>query len=166
MSSESGLYQIVVTNISGEPVSLSAYAGRVLLIVNVASECGFAKQYQQLQILYDKYHKQGFDVLAFPCNQFGGQEPKTSDEVRKDVEEEFEVNFPIFDKILVNGPNAHPLYKFLKSRVRHQSFWANFFSDSIKWNFTKFVCVNGVPLKRFEPLESFRSIKELIEKYN
>jgi glutathione peroxidase len=104
-------------------------------------------------------------VWAFPCNQFGGQEPKSSNEIREHVAQEFSVDFPIFDKIKVNGPDAHPLYKYLKSAVKHESFWANFFSNSIKWNFTKFLCVNGVPLKRFEPLESFRSIEKLIEKY-
>ena len=105
-------------------------------------------------------------VWAFPCNQFGGQEPKNSQEIRDYVEQEFSVNFPIFDKILVNGPNAHPLYRFLKSTVKYDSLWANFFSNSIKWNFTKFLCVNGIPLKRFEPLDSFSQIEDLIRRLN
>ena len=157
-------YLVDYTKEATSPVSLDGFEKKVVIIVNVASQWLLAKEnYIKLKKITETY--ENATVWAFPCNQFGGQEPNTSDEVRKYVEEEFEVNFPIFDKILVNGPNAHPLYKFLKSRVKRQSFWANFFSDSIKWNFTKFVCVNGVPLKRFEPLESFSSIEELIEKY-
>ena len=160
MSSESGLYQIVVTNISGEPVSLSAYAGRVLLIVNVASECGFAKQYQQLQILYDKYHKQGFDVLAFPCNQFNQQEPSSNAQIKTICDRRFKVTYPVFQKIAVNGANAHPLYQYLTSKKKG---W--FFTRCIKWNFTKFlISKNGDVLTRYAPYTSPFEIECQLEK--
>jgi glutathione peroxidase len=126
--------------------SLAAYKGKVLLIVNTASECGFTPQYKGLQELYAKYHDRGLEVLGFPCDQFGHQEPGNDDEIKSFCEVNYGVNFPLFSKIEVNGDNAHPLYKFLKNEK------GGMLGDSIKWNFTKFLIdKQGNVLERFAP---------------
>ncbi|TVU47137.1 hypothetical protein EJB05_06722, partial [Eragrostis curvula] len=132
---------------SGKDVSLSAYKGKVLLIVNVASQCGLTNSnYTELGQLYDMYKDQGFEILAFPCNQFGGQEPGTNEEIVEFVCTRFKANYPIFDKVDVNGEDAAPIYKFLKSSKTGP------FGDNIKWNFAKFlVDKQGRVAERYGP---------------
>lgn len=141
------IYDISATGINGSPVALSAYKGRVLLIVNTASQCGFTPQYKGLQALHDQYADQGLVVLGFPCNQFGQQEPGGSDQIQSFCEANFGVSFPLFQKIDVNGSNAHPLYQYLT-----KSAPGIFGTEGIKWNFTKFlVDRNGKVVKRYPP---------------
>ena len=141
----------------GNVVSMSKYKdAKVLLIVNVATNCGFTyTNYQQLIDLYEKYHKRGLEILAFPCNQFGEQEPGSNEEIQNFVKN-FGVSFPVFSKILVNGPNSHPLYKFLKN-----------YTDSMElgWNFVKFLVVDGFPAKRYHSRIQPKKIEEDILKY-
>ena len=126
------IYDIPLRNIDGQPTSLEAYRGKVLLIVNVASKCGFTPQYAGLEALYQKYKNQGFTVLGFPCNQFGRQEPGTNEEIKQFCSTTYQVSFPIFDKIEVNGKNRHALYEALAGKNSR-------FSGRIWWNFTKFL---------------------------
>lgn len=121
-------------SLQGQQTSLAQFRGQVLLVVNVASECGFTKQYRELQILQDRYHDQGFSVLAFPCNQFGQQEPGTAEQIQNFCSTNYAVSFPVFAKIDVNGPHAHPLYAWLKKQKT-----GILGSSNIKWNFTKFL---------------------------
>ena len=138
-------YTTPVTQIDGTETDLSAYSGQVLLIVNTASACGYTPQYQGLQALYQRFKDQGFSVLGFPCNQFGGQEPGTADEIQDFCEKKFSVTFPLFAKIDVNGPDTHPLYQQLKSAKP-----GLLGSLDIKWNFTKFlVSRDGQVQKRY-----------------
>ena len=141
----SELYDLSVKDIKMNTVDLSSFKGKTLLIVNVASKCGFTPQYKDLQNLYDKYQDQGFEVLGFPCNQFGAQEPGTNEEVQSFCELTYNVSFKIFDKIDVNGSDASPLFKYLK----HESPGI-LGTEAIKWNFTKFlVNKDGQVVKRF-----------------
>ena len=138
-------YTTQVTQIDGTETDLSAYSGQVLLIVNTASAGGYTPQYQGLQALYQRFKDQGFSVLGFPCNQFGGQEPGTADEIQDFCEKKFSVTFPLFAKIDVNGPDTHPLYQQLKSAKP-----GLLGSQDIKWNFTKFlVSRDGQVQKRY-----------------
>lgn len=170
-----------VNTIDGEKKNLSDYIGKVLLIVNVASKCGFTKQYSGLQKLYEQYKDKGFEILGFPCNQFAEQEPGTSDEIQNFCQLNFGVTFPLFEKIEVRGENAHPLYKFLSEKIPFGGFdlsnpSAEFLHDfltknfpeylegnSIKWNFTKFlVDRKGNVVSRFEsPIEPSDISKEI-----
>lgn len=141
------IYQQRVRSIEGEEVRLEDYRGKLMLIVNTASKCGFTPQYQGLEALYEKYRDRGLVVLGFPCNQFGQQEPGDEAEIRQFCSTRYSVNFPMFAKLDVNGNNAHPLYKLLK-----QAAPGIFGSRSIKWNFTKFlVDREGRVVKRFSP---------------
>jgi len=141
------LYDFSATLNDGKDKELSAYKGKVLLIVNTASRCGNTPQYAGLQELYAKYHDRGFEVLAFPCNQFGHQEPGGDEEIKEFCEANYGVEFPLFSKIEVNGDEAHPLYKFLKSEK------TGLLGDSIKWNFTKFlVDKQGNVVDRYAPM--------------
>jgi glutathione peroxidase len=141
------LYDFEVTTIDGEKQSLDAYRGRVLLIVNVASQCGFTPQYAGLEALYRNYQTKGLTVLGFPCNQFGHQEPGDGAEIKSFCQNNFKVTFPLFEKIDVNGPKAHPLYRHLKSARR-----GLFGTKTIKWNFTKFlVDRDGNVARRYAP---------------
>lgn len=141
------LYDINVTTIDGQEKHLADYRGEALLIVNVASHCGFTPQYEGLQALQSEYHARGFDVLGFPCNQFGQQEPGDEAAIKEFCSLKYEVNFPLFAKIEVNGTNAHPLYQFLK---HEQSGLLG--TEAIKWNFTKFLIDRaGKVLKRYAP---------------
>jgi len=126
------IYNIKLKDIDGKDTSLAAYKGKVLLIVNVASKCGYTKQYTGLQALAEKYKDKGVVVLGFPCNQFGGQEPGSNDEIKEFCSSKFHVTFPLFDKIDVNGANRHPLYVQLAGKDSP-------FPGDIKWNFNKFV---------------------------
>jgi len=144
------LYDIEATTINGDPVSLGEYRGKTLLIVNVASQCGFTPQYAGLEGLYRKYKDRGLLVLGFPCNQFGRQEPGSEDEIKRFCESTYGVTFPMFAKIDVNGPQTHPLYRFLKS-ARSGLFG----TGAIKWNFTKFlVSPEGEVVRRYGPSDT------------
>ena len=141
----SEFYDLSVKDIKMNTVDLSSFKGKTLLIVNVASKCGFTPQYKDLQNLYDKYQDQGFEVLGFPCNQFGAQEPGTNEEVQSFCELKYNVSFKMFDKIDVNGSDASPLFKYLK----HESPGI-LGTEAIKWNFTKFlVNKDGQVVMRF-----------------
>jgi len=141
------IYNFSCTNVNGEETSLSDYSGKALLIVNTASKCGFTPQYQGLQDLYKEYSGKGLEILGFPCNQFGSQEPGSDEEISLFCSTKYDVTFPLFSKIKVNGPAAHPLFKFLTS-----SKPGLLGSEKIKWNFTKFLInKSGEPIKRFSP---------------
>jgi glutathione peroxidase len=142
------IYDFSVKSLSGEDIPLSAFKGKVLLIVNTASKCGFTPQYSGLEQLHRKYGARGFEVLAFPCNQFGTQEPGDAQEIASFCTLNYDVTFPVFAKIEVNGPGADPLYKFLKETKR--GFLG---SRAIKWNFTKFLADRSGAVKgRFAPI--------------
>lgn len=145
--SPKSIYDFTVKNIQGNEVPLSNYRGKVLLIVNVASKCGLTdSNYKELNVLYEKYKDQGFEILAFPCNQFLWQEPGTNEEIQQTVCTRFKAEFPVFEKIDVNGDNTAPLYKFLKSEK------GGFLGNSVKWNFTKFlVNKEGKVVERYAP---------------
>ena len=139
------VYDFDVNLLDGTPVSLGDYRGRVALVVNVASHCGYTPQYTGLEALYRRYKDKGFVVLAFPCNQFGSQEPGTSDEIASFCSSTYDVTFPMFAKVEVNGPQEHPLYTHLK-----QERPGALGTKSIKWNFTKFLIgADGAVLKRY-----------------
>ncbi|MBL8075290.1 MAG: glutathione peroxidase [Nitrospira sp.] len=141
------LYDIDLVTINGTPQKMGVYRGKTLLIVNVASQCGFTPQYEGLQALYEQFKDQGFVVLGFPCNQFGQQEPGGEAEIEQFCTSKFSVTFPMFAKIDVNGTKAHPLYQYLKSEKP-----GILGTEAIKWNFTKFlVSSDGVVLKRYAP---------------
>jgi glutathione peroxidase len=138
------LYEIAVKDIDGQATTLAPLKGRVLLIVNVASECGYTPQYEGLQAIYQKYEAKGFTVLGFPCNQFGGQEPGTNAEIKNFCSSKFHVTFPLFDKIAVNGAKRHPLYVTLAGQ-------GSPFPGDIGWNFTKFLIGrDGKIVQRFD----------------
>ena len=130
----SGIYDLTVDDIHGKPVPLERYRGKVVLIVNTASKCGFTPQYKGLEALYKKLHRKGLEILGFPCNQFGAQEPGTADEIATFCEINYGVTFPLFAKVDVNGRHAAPLYKLLKKAKK-----GLLGSEAIKWNFTKFL---------------------------
>lgn len=155
-----GIYDFGVTTLEGKEANLADWRGEVLLIVNTASQCGFTGQYQGLQELYDDKHAHGFSVLAFPCNQFGHQEPGSAREIEQFSRCTYGVGFPMFAKIDVNGKGAHPLYTFLK---RQKS--GIFGTRSIKWNFTKFL-VNreGAVIARYAPHREPRALRKPIER--
>jgi glutathione peroxidase len=147
------LYDIAVTTNAGEHTSIGDWRGRVLLVVNTASGCGFTPQYKGLQTLHDRFGPQGFSVLAFPCDQFGHQEPGSDAEIRTFCETNYKVTFPLFAKIEVNGPGAHPLFVWLKARK------GGLLGSAIKWNFTKFlVGRDGAVLHRFPPITTPEAI--------
>src|SRR5438093_2795587 len=142
------LYDISVTTVDGKKSLLADYKGKTLLIVNVASQCGLTPQYAGLQSLYEKYAGRGLEVLGFPCNQFGAQEPGSSDEIKTFCESSFGVTFPLFWKIEVNGPDRHPLYEELTQVADGEGV-----SGDIRWNFEKFVVSSdGEIVARFSPL--------------
>jgi glutathione peroxidase len=138
------IYDIPLKDIDGKATSLKPYAGKVLLIVNVASKCGYTPQYTGLETTYEKYKGKGFAVLGFPCNQFGGQEPGSNEEIKEFCSSKYQVSFPLFDKIEVNGANRHPLYVRLAGQDSP-------FPGNIKWNFNKFLIGrDGKIVKRFD----------------
>ena len=138
------IYDIAVKTIDGKDTTIGDYKGKVLLIVNVASKCGYTPQYKSLEAVYQKYQGQGLVVLGFPCNQFGGQEPGTDAEIKQFCTAKYDVTFPLFDKIEVNGPYRHPLYVKLAGEKSP-------FPGNIKWNFNKFLIGrDGKILKRFD----------------
>lgn len=179
----SGIYDINVKDIDGSDVSLANYKGKVLLIVNVASQCGLTPQYEALEALYLKYKDQGLEILAFPCNQFLGQEPGTNKEIQSFCSTTYHVTFPLFDKIDVNGEAESPLYTYLKEQAPfkgypegaeefaamldeiHQQTGTGFDQgDAIRWNFGKFlVSKDGKTIKRYEPMVTPDLLEEDIQ---
>ena len=154
------LFSIPVATIRGTPATLAEYRGKVLLIVNVASKCGFTPQYAGLEEVWKEYRERGLVVLGFPCDQFGHQEPGTEEQISEFCSVNFGVTFPLFKKVEVNGPNAHPLYQFLTSAKP-----GLLGSKAIKWNFTKFlVDRGGKVVGRFGPMTTPKGLKGRIEK--
>ncbi|MEP6656793.1 MAG: glutathione peroxidase [Betaproteobacteria bacterium] len=154
------IYDFTVDDIKGKPVPLDRYKGRVLLFVNTASECGFTPQYKGLEALYEKYQPRGLEILGFPCNQFGSQEPGSEDAIASFCEVNYGVTFPLFAKVDVNGDDAAPLYRLLK-----KSRPGLLGSEAIKWNFTKFlVDRSGRVIERYAPNAEPASLAGDIEK--
>ena len=181
--SAQSIYDFKATDADGQEVSLADYKGKVLLIVNTATQCGFTPQYKDLEALYEKYAQDGFEILDFPCNQFGEQAPGSIKEIRQYCTANFSIRFPQFDKIEVNGPNEHPLYTFLKAQQGFDGFDTSdqrgeFMDDmlrkrdpdydkksDIKWNFTKFLVTrDGRVVERYEPTENMNKVEEGIMK--
>lgn len=141
------IYDFTMDSLTGQPIALEKFKGKVLLVVNTASKCGFTPQYQGLEELHKKLHDRGLEVLGFPCNQFGKQEPGSNDEIATFCERNYGVSFTMFDKIDVNGSNAAPLYEYLKHEAP-----GLLGSKTIKWNFTKFLIDrNGKVVRRYAP---------------
>ena len=176
------VYEFSVKDRKGKDVSLKEYSNEVLLIVNTATKCGFTPQYEELEKLYEKYHQQGFEILDFPCNQFGQQAPGTDDSIHEFCKLNYGTDFPRFKKVKVNGPDAEPLFLFLQEQkgfagwnmehplahILHDMLSkqdADYKSKAdIKWNFTKFLInKKGQVISRFEPTESIASIETQIE---
>jgi len=154
------IYDFKVKTIEGEEVTLQTYKGKVILIVNVASKCGYTPQYEGLEALYKKYQEKGLVILGFPCNQFGSQEPGSETQIQNFCRVNFGVTFPMFAKIKVNGEQTHPLYGYLKSQ--QPGFLG---TESIKWNFTKFlVDKEGKVVERFGSSTKPGSLEKMIEK--
>lgn len=153
------LYELSAKTNGGEEQSLEHYRGKVLLIVNTASACGFTPQYEGLEKIHRDLGGKGFEVLAFPCNQFGGQEPGSDQEIATFCDTQFHTSFPLFAKIDVNGKNVHPLFEFLKEQAP-----GVLGTKAIKWNFTKFLVDRaGQVLKRFAPQDTPESIRQEVE---
>jgi glutathione peroxidase len=153
------VYDFTCTTSKGEPKKLKDYAGKVLLIVNTASKCGLTPQFEGLEALYEKYADKGLAILGFPCNQFGHQEPGSDTEILEFCQLKYDVKFPMFAKIEVNGAGADPLYKYLKKEAP-----GLLGSEAIKWNFTKFlVDRNGNVVERFAPTDTPESIEKKIK---
>lgn len=158
MNSE--FYSYSATSLKGEEIEMSAYQGKLVLVVNTASKCGLTPQYEGLEAMYQELKDQGLVILGFPCNQFANQEPGDAKSISEGCLINYGVSFPMFAKIEVNGENAHPLYKYLKKELKGT------FGKKIKWNFTKFLIdQNGKPIKRFAPTTKPEKIKEYIQKH-
>ena len=154
------VYDFTVDDITGKPVKLDRYKGKVLLVVNTASKCGFTPQYKGLESLYRKYRDQGLEVLGFPCNQFGAQEPGSEPEIATFCETNYDVTFPLFAKIDVNGDTTAPLYRHLKHEKP-----GLLGTEAIKWNFTKFlVDRNGGVVARYAPNDTPESLEADVAK--
>ena len=181
-SAGSPLYKIKVKNAEGKEVKMKSFKGKVLLIVNTATKCGFTPQYEELEALYEKYRAAGLEILDFPCNQFGAQAPGTIEEIQQFCTGNYGITFPQFDKIDVNGPAESPLFKFLKKekgfvgfdqsdrrgKFMHEMMLKNDpdyqSSPDIKWNFTKFlVDRKGRVVRRFEPTDSMEEVEKAVE---
>jgi glutathione peroxidase len=158
-STDPDLFTIPVETLEGRSTSLARFRGQVLCIVNVASHCGFTPQYQALESWYRKYRQRGFAVLGFPCNQFGQQEPGSAEEIREFCSTTYQVSFPLFGKVEVNGPEAHPLFQKLKAGQP-----GLLGTEAIKWNFTKFLIDRrGAVVRRFAPKEIGEALTAEIE---
>ena len=152
---QDNIYSFKVKDDKGTEVSLEQYKGKVLLIVNTATRCGFTPQYKDLEAIYEKYNEQGFEILDFPCNQFGGQAPGTIAEIKEFCTTNYNVKFTQFDKIEVNGENEHPLYTYLKANAENK--------NNIRWNFTKFlISADGKILKRFESGDKMTDVETAV----
>jgi len=153
------IYDYEVEKIDNTSIKLEEYKDKVLLIVNTASKCGFTPQFEGLELLYEKYKNQGFEILGFPCNQFANQDPLSDEEIHSFCSLNYGVSFPMFKKIEVNGENSHPLYKYLKEAKKGT------FGSNIKWNFTKFLFDReGNLVKRFEPTFALNKLEDNIVK--
>ena len=155
-------YHFKAKSLQGKEISMKEYAGKVVLVVNTASKCGFTPQYEGLEKLYSQYKDKGLVILGFPCNQFGNQEPGSAEEISKFCTLSYKVDFPMFSKIEVNGEKADPLYKYLKEEL------PGTLGNDIKWNFTKFLLDrNGKPFKRYEskvePIDITSEIVKLLD---
>lgn len=151
-------YQLTATSLDGQLIPMADYAGKLVLIVNTASHCGFTPQYAGLEALYKKYADQGLVVLGFPCNQFGQQEPGSADDIAQTCHINYGVSFPMFEKVEVNGAAAHPVFCYLKDAL------PGVLGGRIKWNFTKFLIGrDGKPLKRFAPLTTPEKMEAAIK---
>lgn len=156
---ENNFYQFTAKTLDGQELSMETFKGKIILVVNTASECGFTPQFEGLETLYKKYKEQGLVILGFPCNQFGGQEPGDEADIAKGCVLNYGVTFPMFSKVDVNGDNAHPIFKFLKSHLK------GFLTEGIKWNFTKFlVDQKGDPIKRYGSMDKADKIEKDIIK--
>jgi glutathione peroxidase-family protein len=152
---QDNIYSFKVKDDKGTEVSLEQYKGKVLLIVNTATRCGFTPQYKDLEAMYEKYNEQGFEILDFPCNQFGAQAPGTIAEIKEFCTTTYNVKFTQFDKIEVNGENEHPLYTYLKANAENK--------NNIRWNFTKFlISSDGKILKRFESGDKMEDVESAV----
>ncbi|MDF7760939.1 glutathione peroxidase [Kosakonia cowanii] len=150
-------HQLTATSLGGQPLSMADYEGKVVLVVNTASHCGFTPQYAGLESLYQKYADQGLVVLGFPCNQFGKQEPGSADDIAQTCHVNYGVSFPMFEKTEVNGAAAHPLFRYLKKAL------PGVLGERIKWNFTKFLIGrDGKPIKRFAPFTTPQKMEAAI----
>lgn len=153
-------YDFSANNIYGEEVGMDTFKGKVVLVVNTASKCGLTPQFKELEALYEEYKDKGLEILGFPCNQFANQDSGSNEEIHQFCQLNYGVTFNMFEKINVNGPDAHPLYKFLRSEAR------GMFVSKIKWNFTKFLIdAQGNVIKRYAPTVKPLKIKKDIEKY-
>jgi glutathione peroxidase len=156
---ENNFYKYNARSLQGKDISMESYKGKVILVVNTASQCGLTPQYEGLEALYRTFKDKGFEILGFPCNQFGNQEPGTEKEISEGCLINYGVTFQMFSKIDVNGENAHPIFKFLKGKLH------GIFGRNIKWNFAKFLIdKNGIPVKRFAPTTVPEKLKKDIEK--
>ena len=155
------IYNFKATTLQGKEIDFSEFKNKTILIVNTASKCGLTPQYEGLEKLYQQYKNNDFVILAFPCNQFNNQEPGDSTSIKNNCLINYGVSFPVFEKVDVNGKNAHELFKYLKEKL------PGFITNSIKWNFTKFLIdANGVPVKRFAPYTTPEKINTYIVKNN
>ena len=152
-------YELSMNTPQGQPVSMSGYEGKVILVVNTATQCGLTPQFEGLEHLHQQYKDKGLVVLGFPCNQFGGQEPVSNENMQQTCRLNHGVTFPLFEKIDVNGPNTHPVFKLLRRSL------GGLFGSRIKWNFTKFLIdAGGRPVKRFSPVTKPAAIEPYIRK--
>ena len=156
---KTNFYDFKATSLQGKEVSMESYKGKVVLVVNTASKCGLTPQYEGLEQLYKDYKDKGLVILGFPCNQFANQEPGGEKEISEGCLSNYGVSFPMFSKVDVNGPDAHPIYKYLKKELR------GFPGNEIKWNFGKFLLdKQGSPYKRFSPITKPEKLRKDIEK--
>lgn len=152
-------YDLQATRLNAQPETMDQYRGKTVIVVNTASKCGLTPQYEGLEELYQKYKDRGLVVLGFPCNQFGAQEPGESGDISEFCQVNYGVSFPMFEKVDVNGRNAHPIFKFLTRKLR-----GFLYSRRVKWNFTKFVIdKKGYPVKRFSPVTTPQKMQDYIE---
>ena len=155
---EQKFYELNANSLQGKEVSMEEYKGKVVVVVNTASKCGFTPQYEGLEKLYKDYKDKGFVILGFPCNQFGNQEPGSEKDIAEGCLLNYGVSFPMFSKVFVNGENTHPVFNYLKNELKGT------LGNNVKWNFTKFVIDrNGKPIKRFAPITKPESMKDTIE---
>jgi len=150
-------YQLTATGLDGRIIPMADYAGKLVLVVNTASHCGFTPQYAGLEVLYSQYAARGLVILGFPCNQFGKQEPGGADEIAQTCHINYGVSFPMFEKVAVNGAATHPLFRYLKKEL------PGVLGGRVKWNFTKFLIGrDGQPLKRFAPYTTPEKMEAVI----
>ncbi|SMP58752.1 glutathione peroxidase [Anoxynatronum buryatiense] len=154
-----GFYELSATNIDGETVSMADYKGKVVVVVNTASKCGLTPQFKELEAMYQDYRDKGFEILGFPTNQFANQDPGSNDEIQQFCQLNYGVTFTMFEKIDVNGENAHPIFKYLKQEKK------SLLGSDIKWNFAKFLIdSSGQVVKRYAPTTAPAKMRKDIEK--